>query len=164
MSPTAARAALPMEGSPSAPLPHERVMAESRPAGVAGAPVSLTGLLVLIVCQLIGEGVRNALHAPIPSPVIGLFLLAAVLAIADRGGRPAGGAPRASLERTSETLISHMGLLFVPAGVGVIAEAGLLRQEWLPILAGLLGSTILGLAVTGLVMHWVARAAEKPVR
>ncbi len=164
MSPTAARAALPMEGAPSAPLPRERVMAESRPAGVAGAPVSLTGLLVLIVCQLIGEGVRNALHAPIPGPVIGLFLLATVLAIADRGGTGAGGATRASLERTSETLISHMGLLFVPAGVGVIAEAGLLRQEWLPIVAALVGSTILGLAVTGLVMHWVARAAEKPVR
>ena len=137
-------------------------MAEDRPAGVAGAPVSLTGLLVLIGCQLVGEAVRNAVHAPIPGPVIGMFLLAAVLAIADRGGGPAGGSARASLERTSETLISHMGLLFVPAGVGVIAEAGLLRQEWLPILAALLGSTILGLAVTGLVMHWAARAAEKP--
>ena len=164
MSPTAARAALPMEGAPSAPLPAGRVMAEVRPAGGAGAPVSLTGLLVLIVCQLIGEGVRNALHAPIPGPVIGLFLLAAVLAIADRGGPPAVGASRASLERTSETLISHMGLLFVPAGVGVIAEAGLLRQEWLPIVAALVGSTILGLAVTGLVMHRVAGSAERPVR
>jgi LrgA family len=54
-------------------------------------------------------------------------------------------------------LISHVGLLFVPAGVGVIAEAGLLREEWLPIVAGLIGSTILSLAVTGLVMHWTTR-------
>jgi putative effector of murein hydrolase LrgA (UPF0299 family) len=50
-----------------------------------------------------------------------------------------------------------MGLLFVPAGVGIIAEAGLLREQWLPIVAGLIGSTILSLAVTGLVMHWTTR-------
>jgi holin-like protein len=32
-----------------------------------------------------------------------------------------------------------------------------LRQEWLPIVAALFGSTILGLIVTGLVMHWASR-------
>jgi holin-like protein len=53
-----------------------------------------------------------------------------------------------------------MGLLFVPAGVGVIVEFGVLRQNWLPILAGLLLSTILGLIVTGLVMHHVSRIVE----
>ena len=50
-----------------------------------------------------------------------------------------------------------MGLLFVPAGVGIVAEAGLVRKEWLPIAAGLIGSTVLSLAVTGLVMHWTTR-------
>jgi len=30
-------------------------------------------------------------------------------------------------EYTAETLVRHMGLLFVPAGVGVIAEIGALR-------------------------------------
>jgi holin-like protein len=71
------------------------------------------------------------------------------------------------LERTADALISHMGLLFVPAGVGVIAEVGLLRTQWFPILAALVGSTMLSLMVTGLVMHWVGRAGEAratPVR
>ena len=55
-----------------------------------------------------------------------------------------------------------MGLLFVPAGVGIIAELGVLRREWLAILAGLLVSTVLGLAVTGLVMHHVSRVSRRP--
>ena len=120
----------------------------------------LTALLSLIGCQLIGELIRDACHLPIPGPVLGMFLLAAVLAFHDRRRTPGADDTRASLEQTAETLIAHMGLFFVPAGVGIIAEAGLLRQEWLPIVAALFGSTLLSIAVTGLVMHWVTRASE----
>jgi holin-like protein len=125
-------------------------------------------IFILLGCQLAGEVVRAAFHLPIPGPVIGMFLLAAGLAWRQRGGagdeRVGMSSERVSqaapLERVSDALISHMGLLFVPAGVGVIAEAGVLRTQWFPILAALVGSTILSLMVTGLVMHWVSRAAE----
>jgi holin-like protein len=119
----------------------------------------LTAILCLIGCQLIGEIVREAFHLPIPGPVIGMFLLAAILAL--RGGKADGAIPT-SLGRAADVLISHMGLLFVPAGVGIIAEAGLLRQQWLSIVAALLGSTVLSIAVTGLVMYWVTRWSEAP--
>jgi holin-like protein len=46
----------------------------------------LTAILCLIGCQLAGETVREVFHLPIPGPVIGMFLLAAILAL--RGGRP----------------------------------------------------------------------------
>jgi holin-like protein len=118
-------------------------------------------LLILIVCEFIGETVRTAFSLGVPGPVIGMFLLAAILAI--RKDKPGRLAIPAELGTAAETLIGHMGLLFVPAGVGIVAEAGLLRQEWLPILAGLVGSTILSLAVTGLVMRWTTRrAADTP--
>lgn len=112
--------------------------------------------LVLILCQLVGELIREVLKLPIPGPVIGMFLLAAILGWRLRGN-PERGIPK-PLETLAEGLIANLGLLFVPAGVGIIAEAGLLRQDWLPIIAGLVGSTVLGLAVTGLVMHWTIRS------
>jgi holin-like protein len=150
-------------------------------------------LFILIGCQLIGEVLRTVLHLPIPGPVIGMFLLAAVLAGRQSGGRQSGGrqsdgrqsdgrhsgglqsgtsgAPAApsSLQRTADALIAHMGLLFVPAGVGVIAQVGLLRTQWFPIVAALVGSTVLSLIVTGLMMHWtgrteVVRETPPPVR
>ena len=92
-----------------------------------------------------------------------MFLLAAGLVIRDRlRGAESEAAPSA-LTRTANTLIGNMGLLFVPAGVGVMAELGVLRQDWLPILAGLMVSTVLGVVVTGLVMHHVSRRVEGPV-
>jgi holin-like protein len=117
----------------------------------------LIALLTLIGCQFAGELLRSALALPVPGPVIGMFLLAAALAVRSRTTKTSENGFGHTLERTSETLIASMGLLFVPAGVGIISEAGLLRQEWLPIVAALFGSTILGLVVTGLVMHWTSR-------
>ena len=116
----------------------------------------LIALTSLIGCQLIGELIREIFHLPIPGPVIGMFLLAAALVL--RCSKP-DGSPPSSLNATAETLIAYMGLLFVPAGVGVIAEGDLLREQWLPILAGVVGSTVISVAVTGLVMHWTTRPA-----
>jgi holin-like protein len=62
-----------------------------------------------------------------------------------------------ALDRAATALISNMGLLFVPAGVGIIAELSILQREWLPIVTGLLVSTVLGLVVTGVVMHRITR-------
>jgi holin-like protein len=40
----------------------------------------IAALLLLIVCELVGEVVRNALGLPVPGSVIGMFCLAALLA------------------------------------------------------------------------------------
>lgn len=119
----------------------------------------IAGLAALIGCQWLGEVLRQGLHLPIPGPLIGMFLLAAVLVAANRGR--AKTAVPAGLAQAAEALIRHMALLFVPAGVGVIAEGSLLRQQWLSIIAALIGSTVLGIAVTGLVMFRVSRRLER---
>jgi putative effector of murein hydrolase LrgA (UPF0299 family) len=46
-----------------------------------------------------------------------------------------------------------MGLLFVPAGAAIVSEGEILRRNWIPISAGLVASTLLGLAACGWVMH-----------
>lgn len=102
-------------------------------------------LALLLCCQLAGEALRRAANLPVPGPVVGMLLLAALL-LARRQPPP-------ELDRVSGTLISHMGLLFVPAGVGVIAQLPLLRGQWAPVIGALLGSTLIGLLVTALVMQ-----------
>lgn len=111
----------------------------------------------LLGFELLGELIRDALHLPLPGPVAGMLLLTIWLAWRGRALQPFGEAAATPLDQTAGALLEHMGLLFVPAGVGVIAEAGLLRQEWLPIMAGIIGSTVLSLMVTGLVMHHFLR-------
>ena len=120
----------------------------------------LTSFFILIVSQLLGEFLREVLRLPVPGPVIGMFLLAAFLLITRRRGGQASTFSR-PLERTAEILISWMGLFFVPAGAGLFSQIALIRREWLPILVGLLGSTLLSVIVTGLVMHLTIQAGSK---
>lgn len=107
----------------------------------------LKAFLILVAAQLAGTGLHLTFHLPLPGPVIGLFLLALLLAV-----RPAGQSR--SMDQVAGGLLRHMGLLFVPAGVGLIDHLDLLRAETLPLLAGLVGSTLLSLAGTALVMEW----------
>ncbi len=112
---------------------------------------------VLVGLQLVGEALRQTLHLPLPGPLVGMVLLTILLVARGSTGAAAERAVPPSLLSAANGLIVNMGLLFVPAGVGIITEIGILRREWLAILAALVVSTVLGLVVTGLVMHHVSR-------
>ena len=64
------------------------------------------------------------------------------------------------MKTTSQGLLQHLSLLFVPAGVGVITQLDVLGRNWLPVLVALVVSTALGLLVTGWVMQ---RLAQPPL-
>jgi len=113
----------------------------------------LPSLTILLLCQLAGEVIARLFKLPIPGPVVGMMLLFAGLVI--RRGIPE------NLEKTGTTLLSHLSLLFIPAGVGVTVHLKLLADEWLPIVVALIVSTVVTLAVTGLVMQVLARG-KKP--
>jgi holin-like protein len=114
-------------------------------------------LAVLVGLQFVGEALRQTLHLPLPGPLIGMVLLTMLLVARGSAGAAPERAIPPSLLSAADGLIVNMGLLFVPAGVGIIAELDVLRRGWLPILVGLVVSTVLGLIVTGLVMHHVSR-------
>lgn len=87
-------------------------------------------LTVLICAQFIGEAIARGVNLPIPGPVIGLLLLLGWLSW--RGG------PDEELRVTANGLLRHLGLLFVPAGVGVVTQLDVLRQNALAVAAALL--------------------------
>ncbi len=106
-------------------------------------------LAMLFLFQLIGEVLVRAFDVPFPGPVLGMLLLFIVLKI--RGSLPQ------SLRQTSQTMLAHLSLLFVPAGVGIMRHFALIQQEWLPILATLVISTLITIGVTGVTMCWIVR-------
>jgi putative effector of murein hydrolase LrgA (UPF0299 family) len=107
---------------------------------------------LLLVCQLVGEAIVAATGIPVPGPVVGMAILFAGLLI--RGGIPEG------LAVTADTLLTHLSLLFVPAGVGVMVHARLIGTEILPITVSLVVSTLLTIAVTALLMRLLSRRGE----
>ena len=100
----------------------------------------IEALTLLLVYQLVGETVTYALGLPIPGPVIGLVALLATLAL-----RPA---LLARIKPTSTTLLSHLSLLFVPAGVGVMVHFTRLEDEGVAIVVAIVGSTLLAIVAT----------------
>jgi len=122
----------------------------------------LRALAILLVCQLAGEVVTRALMLPLPGPVLGLVLLVMLLFLAERRHLVAPAAiDETSLGKLSNGLIAILGILFVPAGVGLIQELGPLSRYGAALAAALLVSTVLTLAVTVWVFVLVSRLVER---
>lgn len=110
---------------------------------------------LLLACQLLGEAAVRLVELPVPGPVAGLALLFVGLLVR-------GGEPPAALTQVARGLLDNLALLFVPAGVGVMIHLSLVRDEWLPIVAALVGSAVLTVAVTALLMSLTARLTGAP--
>jgi len=112
---------------------------------------ALKGLAWLLVCQSAGEALARLAQLKLPGPVIGMLLLLVAL----RWPRV-----RAPVEAAAEVLLSHLSLLFVPVGVGVVTHLGLISQYGLRMLVAIALSTWIGMAVTALVLRALLRRAS----
>jgi holin-like protein len=108
----------------------------------------LQGLAVLLLLQAAGEALTHALALPFPGPVIGMVLLLPVLQI-PRIREPVGAA--------AQLLLAHLSLLFVPVGVGVITQLGLVANFGVQLLAVIVLSTWIGMATTAVVLRALLR-------
>ena len=103
------------------------------------------GLTLLLIYQLVGEVSALALRLPVPGPVLGMVLLFLTLAIK-------GGSSEA-LDSAANALLSHLSLLFVPAGVGLMVHFDRIAAEWLPISVALVLGAVITLASTAAIMQ-----------
>ena len=107
------------------------------------------GFAILIGLQVLGSFLVELAGLPIPGNVIGMLLLFIALRI-----------NLISIDwvrEAAELLLSHMALLFVPAGVGVMVYFDLISREWLPIVVATLVSTFVVMAATGWTAMWLEK-------
>lgn len=102
----------------------------------------VSGLLVIVVCQLVGEFVVRVFGLPIPGPVLGMVFFFVILQVRRPG-------PDAAEVRAADALLAHLPLFFVPAGVGIVVYLPRLLDEWLPVIVGLHVSWLVTIVVTG---------------
>jgi holin-like protein len=110
--------------------------------------IALRGLAFLLLLQAAGEGLARALGLPFPGPVVGLLLLLAALRLAWI---------REPVAAAADFLLGHLSLLFVPVGVGVITHLDLVSRYGLQLLAVIVLSTWIGMAVTALALRALLR-------
>jgi holin-like protein len=113
----------------------------------------LAALTQLLLFQLAGEITARGLDLPVPGPVLGMLFLLISLFLRD--------GPDKDLQSTSQNLLQHLSLLFIPAGAGVLLHLHRLEDEWLPIVVALVASTLLGMAATALTMKLLSRPRQQ---
>ena len=106
-------------------------------------------LAILLMFQFAGEMIRAVTGLPVPGPVIGMVLL--LIALLAKLPVPAG------IHATSRKLLAYLGLLFVPAGAGVVTRLPMIGAHWLPIVIAVVGSTIITMVITAVVMRGLER-------
>lgn len=109
----------------------------------------VAGLVQILLFQGIGELVAKFLLPLVPGPVIGLVLMVGWL-------RWRGGVP-ASLGSVADALVQNLGLLFIPAAVGVVLFWPQLRVHALAVAVALVASVVATMAVTALVLRALAK-------
>ena len=105
---------------------------------------ALRGLALLLLCEAAGEMLVLVLKLPFPGPVIGLVLLLAGLR---------WNVLREPVQAAADLLLSHLSLLFVPVGVGVVTHLELVARHGAALVAVIVVSTWIGMAVTALLLR-----------
>lgn len=109
-------------------------------------------LIWIFAFSLAGELAHHLLPLPVPASIYGLLGLLAALKL--------GWLKPGKIERTADFLIEIMPLMFVPAGVGLLASWDTLRPVLIPVLCITLVSTVAVFGVTGLVAQALLNRKE----
>ena len=102
------------------------------------------GLVEILLFQGMGELVSHFVLPLIPGPVIGLVLLLAWFRLRQR--------IPPNVEIVANALVANLGLLFVPAAVGVVMFWPQLTSHLLAVVAALVVSVVATIAVSALVL------------
>lgn len=109
----------------------------------------ISGLVQILLFQSIGELVSKFLLPTLPGPVIGLVLL--VLWLVLRKGI------NTELALVADAFSQYLGLLFVPAAVGVVLFLPELKANALAIVCALVGSVIFTIGSSAVVVRFLSK-------
>lgn len=96
-----------------------------------------------------GEILNKVLRIPIPGNILGMILLFVALLT--------GIIKLHQIEEISKFLLDHLSVLFVPAGVGLLAVTGMLKGSWYLLLLISVVTTILVMSTTAIVVRALRR-------
>ena len=110
-------------------------------------------ILIILAFSLLGEALQALIPLPIPAAIYGLVLMLVALCT--------GLLKPAHIADTANFLIGIMPLLFVAPAAKIMAYWGVIKENWLPIIAITVISTFVVFAVSGLVTKWLRKGAKK---
>ena len=109
----------------------------------------LKGVFIILTFYMLGNLISYLIGGIIPGSVCGMILLFVALSL--RIVKPE------SVRSVARALTQNMAVLFVPAGVGIMAQYDLIAQNWVGIMTITIVCTLLVLITTG----WITQYLDK---
>ncbi|MGR9237069.1 CidA/LrgA family protein (plasmid) [Rhizobium leguminosarum] len=106
----------------------------------------IVGIATLLTFQLVGEILAYKMGGLVPGPVLGMALIAIALLTMAKWQRVQSA--QTQTIATSKAILANLGILFVPAGVGIVKHIDILVAHGLALLGLIVVSTVITLAVT----------------
>ncbi|AKC96043.1 hypothetical protein VC03_06125 [Sneathia vaginalis] len=109
-------------------------------------------IMYILIFSLIGELFSKGLKLPIPGSVIGMLILFAFLEF--------NILKMKKIEKVGEFLLENLGILFVPAGVGIMVKFNFIKEIWLSFFVIAIFTTIFSLIITVKIVEIVKQKFE----
>lgn len=111
------------------------------------------GIFIILLFYFIGECVSYLIKGFVPGSIIGMMLL--FLALYFKVIHPD------SVDSTANTITKNMAIFFIPSGAGLMTSFGVLSKFWASIIITCSISTILVIAVVGIVQQKMEKGRSK---
>ena len=105
--------------------------------------------LIIMVFAFVGELLHHFIPLPIPASIYGILLLFLALEFKILKVK--------DIKETSSFLIAIRPIMFLPPAVGIVESWGLIKGSWLPYVLVIGISTVVVMAVSGLVTQMIVR-------
>ncbi len=113
----------------------------------------LRQFLIILAISFIGELLNRLLPLPVPASIYGMAILFICLCT--------GIIKLDSVKETGNFLIEVMPVMFIPAGVGLMASWGVLKPMLIPVSIITVVAIVTVMAVTGRISQMIIRHEEK---
>ena len=113
----------------------------------------LRQFLIILLLSFLGEVLNRILSFPIPASVSGLVLMLIALCT--------GILQVDQVKEASDFLIEIMPIMFIPAAAGLVESWGVLKPVILPVGVITVVTTVVVMAVTGLVTQGMIRKEKR---
>lgn len=113
----------------------------------------IKGIVLILLFYLLGNSISHLLGGFLPGSICGMLLLFAALYL--KIVKPE------SVRSVSLALTRNMAVLFVPAGVGIMAHYNIIARNWVAIVTITVVCTLLVLIVTGATAQYLDNNFKK---
>ena len=121
----------------------------------------LRSFFIILLYQLVGETIQKFFNIIIPGPVIGLVLLLITFIFIKKFKDKKVLQIKKDVIKTGNIIVSHLSLLFIPIGVGVVMHISYLGENLFQVFAVIVIGTLLTVAFTAKIMKLLNKITLK---